>query len=79
MKVDCKEAKLDLFAWMNQNLVDAGYAGMRVALKSDGEPTMKALKGALALERGCVTSIRHSPARKSKSNGAVERAIQTWK
>ena len=79
MQVDCKEAKPDIVAWMNQNLVDAGFAGMRVTLKSDGEPAMKALKGALALKRGCDTSIIHSPGRESKSNGAVERGIQTWK
>ena len=79
MQVDCKEAKPDIVAWMNQNLVDAGYAGMRLTLKSNGEPAMNALKEALALKRGCDTSIRHSPARESKSNGAVERATQTWK
>ena len=59
MKVDCKEAKPDIVAWMNQNLIDVGYAGMRVTLKSDGEPAMKALKGAPALKRGCETSITH--------------------
>ena len=79
MQVDCKEAKKEIIAWMNQNLVDAGDAGMRVTLKTDGELAMKALKGALALKRGCETSSIHSPARESKSNDAVERAIQTWK
>ena len=33
MQVDSKEAKLDVVAWMAQNLIDAGYAGMRFALK----------------------------------------------
>ena len=50
-----------------------------MTLKSDGEPAMKALKGALALKRGCEASIIHSPARESKNNGAPERAIQIWK
>ena len=72
MQVDSKEAKPKIVAWKNQNLVDVGYAGVRVTLKSDGEPAMKALKGALALIRGCETSIIHPPARQSKSNGAVE-------
>ena len=40
---------------------------------------MKALKGALALTRGWATSIIHSLTRESKSNGAVERSIQTRK
>ena len=59
---------------MNQNLIDAGCAGKRVTLKSDGLQAAKALKRALVLKRGCETSIIHSPARESKSNGAVERA-----
>ena len=45
MQVHCKEAKLEIVAWMNQNLVDAGYAGMRVTPKSHGELAMKASKG----------------------------------
>ena len=51
IQVDCKEAKPEIVAWMDQNLVDAGYAGMRVTLKSDGGPVMKALKRGLALKR----------------------------
>ena len=53
--------------------------GMRNTRKLDGEPAVKALKGALALKRGRDTSIVRSPARESKSSGAVERAIQSWK
>ena len=79
MKVDSKEAKPEIVAWMNQNLIDAGYVGVKLTLKSDGEPAMRALKRALAIKRECETAIIHTPARESKSNGAVERAIQTWK
>ena len=79
MQVDSKEAKLAILAWMNQSMIDPGYADMRLTLKSDGEPAMTALKGAVALKRGCETFIIHSPARESNSNGAVEMAIKTWK
>ena len=79
MQVDCKEAKPEIVAWMNQNLIDAGCVGMRVTLKSDGEPAMQAVKGALELKRGCETSIIRSPARESQSHVADERAIQNWK
>ena len=30
MQVDCKEARPEIVAWMNQNMVDAGYACLRV-------------------------------------------------
>ena len=79
MKVDSKEAKPEIVSWMNQNLLNAGYAGVRLTLKSDGEPAMQALKRALAVKRECETAIVHTPARESKSNCAVERAIRTWK
>ena len=46
MQVDCTEDKPEINAWMSQNLVDAGYAVMRVTLKSNGGPAMKPLKGA---------------------------------
>ena len=77
MQADCKEAQPEIVAWMNHNLIDVGDAGMRVTLKSEGEPAMKALKGAMELKRGCKTSTTHSPERKSKTNGAVERGRYT--
>ena len=40
------------------NLRDAGYTGVRITFKSDGEEGMKALKGRVALKRKCETSIR---------------------
>ena len=36
MQVDSNEAKPDIVVWMNKKLTGAGYAGMRVAWKSDG-------------------------------------------
>ena len=40
---------------------------------------MKALKVRVALKRKCETSIIHTPVRESKSNGAMESSIQSWK
>jgi hypothetical protein len=62
MRVDSKEAKPDIVSWMNQNLINAGYAGVRLTLKSDGEPAMHALKRSLAVKRECETAIVHTPA-----------------
>ena len=50
-----------------------------MTLKSDFEPAMQALNRALAVRRECETAIIHTPARESKANGAVERAIRIWK
>ena len=64
---------------MCSNLRDAGYTGVGITLKSDGEERMKASKGRVALKRKCETSIIQSPVRESKSNGAMEASIRSWK
>ena len=76
---ESKESSEDLVNWMCQNLKDAGYAGVRLTLKSDGEPAMVALKTKMAVKRSCETSIIDSPVRESKSNGAMESSIRAWK
>ena len=76
VRVDSGEATPEIVSRMNQNLIDAGHAGMRVTLKSDREPAMKSLKGPLALKRVCETFIILSPPRESRSNRAVQKAIQ---
>ena len=76
---ESKEITEDLFDWVCCNRRDAGYTGVRITLKSDGEEGMKALKGRVALKRQCETSIIQSPVRESKSNGAREASIRPWK
>ena len=51
MARESKEVTDDVAEWMHQNLKVAGYSGCRITLKSDGEPSMKALKTAIALKR----------------------------
>ena len=51
MARESKEVNDDLVDWMVQNLKDAGYAGLRITLKTDGEVSMKALKNQIALKR----------------------------
>ena len=76
---DSKEITEDLVDWVCGNLRDAGFTGVRITLKSDGEEGMKALKVRVALKRKCETSIIHTPVRESKSNGAMESSIRPWK
>ena len=68
-----------LMAWLMQNISDAGYAGIAVTLKSDGDEGMVAIKKACAIRRKVETPIIDSPVRESKSNGAVERKVAKWK
>ena len=56
-----------------------GYGGTKITIKSDGEPAMKALVEAVAVARKAPTAIIQSPKRESKCNGAVERAVRTWR
>ena len=49
-----------------------------MALKSDGEAAVMALKGAIAAERRGSTPLIESPVRESKGNADVERAPRTW-
>ena len=68
-----------LVAWMMQNISVAGYAGLPVTLKSDGDDGMIAIKQSLAVKRKVETPIIDSPVRESKSNGAVENKIAKFK
>ena len=76
---ESKEISDDFVDWVCSNLRDAGYTGVRITLKSDGEEGMKALKSRVALKRKCETAIIQSPVRESKSNGAMESSIRSWK
>ena len=59
-------------------LNELGYSGIKVALKSDAAPELRELKKLVAAKRSCPTVPLEVPARESKANGAVERAVRTW-
>ena len=65
--------------WVCCNIRDAGYTGVRRTLKFEGEEGMKALDSRVAFKRKCETSRIPSPVRESKSNGAMEASIISWK
>ena len=57
---------------------DIGALGYSwVILKSDQEPAVKELKARVKMERGEDIIMEESPAYEHRSNGEVERAIQT--
>ena len=66
-------------SWLVGKLDASGYHGVGVSLKSDNEPSILALKDAVALARKGETSLVESPVRESKSNAHVERAIRSWR
>ncbi len=65
--------------WCLEVLEYSGYGGCRVTLRSDGEPAILAVKSAIARLREGRTALIEAPVRESKSNGATERAIRTWR
>ena len=56
-----------------------GFSGVKVVLRSDGEPAMVALTDAVAVARRAEAVTLRSPVRESRCNGKVERAIRTWR
>ena len=80
LQVDAKGVETGVgVEWLHKKMFFAGHLGMRITLKSDNEPSIVALKKALAIKRQCPTGLIESPVRESKSNGRVERAIRTWR
>ena len=55
-----------------------GYSGIKVALKRDAALELRELEKLAAAKRSCATVPMEVPARESKANGAVERAVRTW-
>ena len=66
-------------SYIVSKLETIGYGGMKVTVKSDGEPAILALVSAVAVARKAETPLIQSPKRESKCNGAVERAVRTWR
>ena len=55
----------------------SGYGGEKITFKSDQEPSIVALKRAVAVGRKGETVPIESPVRSSKSNGMMEVAVKT--
>ena len=64
--------------WCVRKIDEIGYAGEKIAMKSDQEPAIMAFKKSVAVHREAETSMIESPVRESRSHGAMERALRTW-
>ena len=78
LPVDNEGAVNYVVRWCSEKLERAGYGGVAITLKSDGEERFVALKRSIALRRAAETMPIEAPVRESKSNGAIEKAVQTW-
>ena len=56
----------------------SGYNGEKISFKSDQEPSIVALKSAIAATRVGETVPLESPERASKSNGMMENCVKIW-
>ena len=57
---------------------ELGYGGVKVAIKCDAAPGLRALRRMVSAQRSAPTVPLDVPVRESKGNGAVERAVRTW-
>ena len=56
----------------------SGYRGEKITLKSDGEPSIVAIREAVVASRVGESPFLTSPVRESVGNAEVERAVRTW-
>ena len=64
--------------WCVEKFERAGYGGIAITLKSDGEASNVSLKRCIDSRRTAETMPIETPVRESKSNGAIERGVRTW-
>lgn len=63
--------------WMNGAISNLGYAHVKIAIKSDQESSIVALREAVSAKRVGPTIPLNSPKKESQANGAMERAVRT--
>ena len=76
--VDRKGPSEPVVKYVKDVLDQSGYEGQQITFKSDQEPSIVALKRAVAAARTGETVPIESPVRASKSNGMMEAAIGVW-
>ena len=63
---------------VNAIIMEFGYGGVKIAIKCDGAPELKAIRREVGLLREMPTVPIDVPVNVSKSNGAVERTVRSW-
>ena len=69
--IDRKGPTMTAVKWLVDKIDEAGYAGMKVTIKSDQEESIMALKRAVAVTREAETAFIETPVRQSKCNGKM--------
>jgi hypothetical protein len=76
--VEAKGPSEPVVRYVKGILDQSGYEGQKVTFKTDQEPSILALKKAIAALRIGETVPIESPVRASKSNGKMENAVGRW-
>ena len=78
LPVAAKGTDEEAVKWWFDIIEEMGYVGEKIVLKSDQEPSILALKRAVAVTRDGQTCPIESPVRESKFIGAMVRAVRIW-
>ena len=76
--VQSKTVSESIVKYVKDILDQSGYEGAKITFKTDQEPSIMALKRAVAAARVGETVPIESPVRASKSNGMMESAVGAW-
>ena len=76
--VRAKGASESIVKYVKDILDQSGYEGEKLTFKTDQEPSIVALKRAVAAARTGETVPIESPVRASKNNGMTESAVGIW-
>ena len=76
--IKSKAVTQSIVKYFKDLLDQSGYEWEKITMKSDQEPSILALKRAVAAARSGETVPIESPVRSSKSNGKMEGAIGIW-
>ena len=79
LEVKAKGPSAEVVTWIVGKLEESGYRGTAIALKTDQEESIMALKRAVMARREARTTPIESKVRVSVSNAHVERAIRKWR
>ena len=78
LRVEKKGSSMDVVKWCCDKLEDSGYAGMKIAIQCDQEPSIVELRRAISAQRLGQTVPINSPVRCSKANGKMENSVKLF-
>ena len=76
--VASKSTKPWIIDFVKNILYELGYGQLKISIKCDGARELQELRRAIGNSREAPTVPIDVPARESKANGGMERAVRTW-